>query len=147
LFTALATAAGVGSESSTVAAEIASVSVELPEEEQPTVEGEPRLVHQFAEEVLAEGHEYVVRAYASERTNGMWGAWLVFTDPLTSEMRSTGVETMQSKLADVVYWATGLEPTYLEGAFARATEVAISAPVGGLEPEPISRAGKRHRRQ
>jgi hypothetical protein len=81
--------------------------------------------------------------YAAERTDGTWAAWIVFTHPQTNEMRSTPPETTQSKLADVAYWASGLEPTYLEGAFGRATEVAAGAP--GLAERPgVKREITRH---
>jgi hypothetical protein len=39
----------------------------------------------------------------------------------------TDQETTQSTREDVLYWATGLEPTYREGAFARAKR---DTPVG-----------------
>ena len=35
---------------------------------------------------------------------------------------STGRETSQSHLEGLTYWATGLEPVYLDGALARAIE-------------------------
>jgi hypothetical protein len=100
----------------------------------PPVAGVPRLVHQFGEHVLGgNGHEYAVAAYADVREDGTWVGWLVFTNILTGEVRSTRSETTQPNLGAVTYWATGVEPTYLEGAFGRATSVIMPAP-GGLYP-------------
>ena len=64
---------------------------------------------------------YVVRSYGEERLDGTWIGWLEFepTDPGKSKLR-TDQETSQPNRVAVEYWATGLEPVYFEGAFARA---------------------------
>ena len=36
-------------------------------------------------------------------------------------VRRSGRETTQSNREHLAYWATGLEPTYFEGAFSRAS--------------------------
>jgi len=68
-----------------------------------------------------EGSEYVVRIYGRERIDGTWEGWLEFhpTDEHKPVLR-TEQETSQPNRIAVEYWASGLEPIYLEGAFARA---------------------------
>jgi hypothetical protein len=56
--------------------------------------------------------------------DGLWHGWLEFSADSGRVLR-TGQETEQSTRDALVYWATGLEPTYLEGAFQRAQEVSI----------------------
>ena len=48
-------------------------------------------------------------------------AWIEFL-PVDQSLpaRRTGRETTQSNRADLAYWATGLEPLYITGAFERA---------------------------
>ena len=66
---------------------------------------------------------YHVRSYGEERTDGTWIGWLEFhpTDLRKPTLR-TGQETSQPNRTGVEYWATGLEPVYFEGAFARAAD-------------------------
>ena len=65
---------------------------------------------------------YMVRICGEERPDGTWEGWLEFVplDPALSSRR-TDRETTQPDLSAVEYWATGLEPMYLAGAFERAT--------------------------
>ena len=78
------------------------------------------LIHELAEPFVApDGHAYNVRVYGREREDGTWIGWLEFDNPLLARL-STERETTQSKFEDVSYWAKGLEPIYLEGAFERA---------------------------
>jgi len=64
---------------------------------------------------------YVVRSYGEQRRDGTWIGWLEFhpTNPGKRTLQ-TNQETSQSNRGAVEYWATGLEPVYFEGAFARA---------------------------
>lgn len=64
---------------------------------------------------------YIVRAYGEERADGTWMAWLEFS-PVDWGKRilHTDQETTQPHREAVEYWASGLEPVYLEGALARA---------------------------
>ncbi|HJU62771.1 MAG TPA: hypothetical protein VJ864_12060 [Candidatus Binatia bacterium] len=68
-----------------------------------------------------DGTIYVVRAYGEERADGTWAGWIEFhpTDSSKPVLR-TGQETSQPSRVTVEYWASGLEPVYLEGAFKRA---------------------------
>ena len=80
-----------------------------------------------------EGTLYRVRTYGQERVDGTWEAWLEFHPELhpvtgaTGVVLRTGRETSQSNREGVAYWASGLEPVYLEGAFARAAPATVSA--------------------
>jgi hypothetical protein len=68
-----------------------------------------------------DGTTYIVRIYGRERPDGTWEGWLEFhpTENHKSVLR-TEQETSQPNRTAVEYWASGLEPIYLEGAFARA---------------------------
>ena len=79
------------------------------------------LIQEFAEVVRdARGKEYVASVYGEER-GGNWEGWIEFR-PLAGVGTAlrTGRETTQPDRGALEYWATGLEPVYLEGALARA---------------------------
>jgi len=84
--------------------------------------GPPVLVHEFAQHVRdpRDGMAYVARVYARPRADGTWEGWIEFVAIGAAVVRRTDQETTQSNREDVTYWASGLEPTYIEGAFARA---------------------------
>jgi hypothetical protein len=66
------------------------------------------------------GERFAARAYAGRQPGGLWEAWLVFVSLRTGRAVATDRETTQSKREHVLYWATGLGRTYLQGALARA---------------------------
>lgn len=66
------------------------------------------------------GEEYTAHAYGEERADGNWEGWLEFHSA-TGAVRRTNRETTQPNRAALAYWASGLEPIYLDGAFARAS--------------------------
>ena len=79
-------------------------------------------IHEHTTRVKGEGGmTYIVRIYAQERIDGTWAGWLEFhpTDQGKPVLR-TEQETSQPNRMAVEYWASGLEPIYLEGAFARS---------------------------
>jgi len=61
-----------------------------------------------------------VRIEGEERRDGTWGGRLAFVDK--KNVRRTGQETSQPNRKALEYWATGLEPVYLDGAFERSEE-------------------------
>jgi hypothetical protein len=73
----------------------------------------PYVVHEFKKPI----HNYKVRAFAEKRGH-LWIGWLEFKSP--NATLKTGEETSQPTKGAVVYWATGLEPVFLEGALKRA---------------------------
>jgi hypothetical protein len=82
----------------------------------------PVLVLEFAEHVRdpADGTSYVVRVYGQARADGTWEGWIEFVAVGAAIVLRTDQETTQSSREGVAYWASGLEPVYLDGAFARA---------------------------
>jgi hypothetical protein len=81
------------------------------------------LIHEFASEVAdADGHVYTARAMGRQRkSRTVWEGWLEFA-PVGGRgiVRRSPVETTQPNRDALVYWATGIEPVYLEGALERA---------------------------
>lgn len=88
----------------------------------------PELVHEYSYLYRSEGGTaYVMRAWGKAREDGTWEGWLEFIPVDTAENTAahgsalrTGRETSQPNRDAVAYWASGLEPVYFEGAFARA---------------------------
>jgi hypothetical protein len=61
-----------------------------------------------------------VLVYAERQPAGLWVAWVEFVSASGDKVVQTDRETTQSTLRGVTYWATGLQPTYFEGALDRA---------------------------
>ena len=81
----------------------------------------PELILELTQHVQdSAGINHVVRVLGRERIDGTWEAWLEFVAVGAAIVLTTRVETTQSNREAVAYWATGLEPAYLQGAFARA---------------------------
>jgi hypothetical protein len=69
------------------------------------------------------GERYVARAYTARQPGRrLWEAWLVFFSLRTGTVLATERETTQSARPHVLYWATGLGRTYLQGALQRALD-------------------------
>lgn len=84
-------------------------------------------IHVFQTPVMADGVVYRVEAWGDKRVDGLFEGWLRFIPANGRGILSTGRETTQPTRGALVYWATGLEPVYLEGAFTRATDHRSSA--------------------
>jgi hypothetical protein len=82
----------------------------------------PELIHQFADQVKRQdGAIYAISAYGEARADGTWEGWLEFHPAgAAGPVLRTGRETSQPDKKALAYWASGLEPIYLDGAFARA---------------------------
>ena len=88
----------------------------------PNTVGQAVIAHEYAEPFRDEaGRLYVVRVYGQERADGTWIGWLMFIAADGETVRRTTRETTQSNREHLDYWATGLQPSYLEGAFRRAS--------------------------
>jgi hypothetical protein len=103
---------------------------------------------------LADGRVYTAQACGRVREDGMWEGWLEFVPHDRSVVLRSQRETTQPTLDDLEYWASGLTPVYLQGAFERAltpAPVVVEAPlirsvyeepapaevsVAGVPPEP-----------
>ena len=82
----------------------------------------PEFIHQFTQHMTdRDGVRYSVLACGESRGDGTWEGWIEF-HPLdtTHPKLRTERETTQPNEAALEYWASGLEPLYFEGAFARA---------------------------
>jgi hypothetical protein len=81
------------------------------------------VIRQHSETVQdTSGNIYDVFVYGEPRLDGTWEGWLEFipVNPAVPS-RTTKRETTQPDLPALEYWATGLEPLYLAGAFQRAS--------------------------
>ena len=95
----------------------------------------PEALMEFAELVLShDGAPYRARAYGGVMTDGLWEGWIEFI-PLDggTPLRSPR-ETTQPNRVDTVYWATGLSPTYLEGALVRAERSSAAPQPSSIQP-------------
>jgi hypothetical protein len=83
------------------------------------------LVHEHSTRIKTPtGATYVARTYADQQRDGTWRGWLEFIPTQGGAVLATERETTQPTLDMVGYWASGLEPVYLEGAFERAHAIA-----------------------
>jgi len=82
------------------------------------------LIHPFSAIVTdVSGRSWHASAYG--RPDGtLWLGWIVFTSD-AGETVETGTETSQPDRAALEYWATGIEPIYLDGALARARGLPV----------------------
>lgn len=72
--------------------------------------------------IESDGTFWVPLVHGDQRADGLWEAWIAFQPLDERPSRVTGRETTQPNREAVAYWASGLEPVYFEGAFARASE-------------------------
>ena len=80
------------------------------------------LIHEHSTHIhTAEGQRFVARTYAERQSDGLWEGWLEF-EPIDGRGTAlrTERETGQSSRDAMESWSLGLEPVYLQGAFARA---------------------------
>jgi hypothetical protein len=83
--------------------------------------GPPRLIAQLNVEVVdASGQRWAPSVYGESRADGSWIGWLEFQAVGGTAVRRTRQDTSQPDVGALTYWAGGLEPTFLEGAFNRA---------------------------
>jgi hypothetical protein len=78
-------------------------------------------IHTHSSHVRDGATEYEARIYGGARGDGTWAGWIEF-HPVKGEapVLRTEQETSQPNRVCVEYWASGLEPIYLEGALERA---------------------------
>jgi hypothetical protein len=79
--------------------------------------------------IEAEGTRFVPHVLATQRSDGLWEAWIEFHPEDGGPVRSTDRESTQPNRTAVEYWASGLEPVYFEGAFERS--VPLKLPLSG----------------
>jgi hypothetical protein len=82
------------------------------------------LIHSFTATVTDErGRPWSARGYGRPHGN-VWLGWIVFAND-DGEMVETETETSQPDRGALEYWATGIEPIYLDGALARARGLPV----------------------
>jgi hypothetical protein len=77
------------------------------------------VVHVFEDAVLLDGAPYTAQV-AGRPEGHVWEGWIEFVARDGSDACRTPRETTQPDRAALLYWATGLSGTYLEGALHRA---------------------------
>ncbi len=85
--------------------------------------GEAEFIHQFTEPYVDEdagGEAYAIRVYG-RAAGDRWEGWIEFHG--TRDVRRTDVEASHESRRDLSFWATGLSPSYLEGAWERSLPV------------------------
>ena len=110
----------------------------------------------------SDGATYGARVCGRPTADGRWEGWIEFTPSTeTSGATETGGaaralrtsrETLQPTRRDLVYWATGLTHTFLDGALARALGVGLREPLARgpgpgrpARPQPGRPAARRER--
>ena len=78
------------------------------------------VIHVFQTPISHGTRSWTVEVRGEPRGDGRWEGWLVFVPADGTPPLSTRRETTQSNRDALTYWAGGLAPTYLEGAFSRA---------------------------
>jgi hypothetical protein len=79
-------------------------------------------IHTHSGRIRRDGTEYEAHVWGAARADGTWTGWLEFHAVHgRGVVLRTGQETSQPSRRALDYWAGGLEPVYLEGAFERAS--------------------------
>ena len=85
------------------------------------------LVHTCSQVVRdAEGRGYAASVHALERSDGIWETWLEFNGLGRDVTLRSEHESEQPNRRAVLYWASGLQPSYLDGALLRATRARLT---------------------
>src|SRR6059058_5852413 len=93
------------------------------------------VTHEYADVVESlVAKRYRARAVGRVRSDGTWEGWIEFVDLEDDERLRTDIETMQPNERAFRYWAAGVGPAYLEGAFRRATSRAADRSTRLLPP-------------
>jgi len=80
------------------------------------------LVRELSTPMLLGDRVYRAEVWGDRRDDGLWDGWVEFAPVGEGVVLSTGRETSQSNFEALAYWASGLQPVYLDGALARAIE-------------------------
>lgn len=79
------------------------------------------VIHESSVRVISrDGASYRPVVVGEQQADGGWQGWIEFHATAGGTPVRTGRETSQVSRGALEYWATGLEPTYFEGAFDRA---------------------------
>jgi hypothetical protein len=75
--------------------------------------------------VSNDGRTFIPRACGAPLDGNVWQGWIEFVANDNGHVVRTPRETTQPNRTDLVYWASGLTPVYLEGALDRALNPRI----------------------
>jgi hypothetical protein len=85
------------------------------------VEGPVVPIHEYPHPIQdGDGSLYVPVVVGVQRTDATWAGWIEFREIGGTRVLRTNRETTQPNQGALAYWASGLQPSYLEGAFKRA---------------------------
>jgi hypothetical protein len=84
------------------------------------------VVFEFTEPLIADGRPYTAQV-CGRSAGHVWEGWIEFSGPHAEVLR-TARETTQPDREALIYWASGLSMTYLEGAFTRALNPSLVRP-------------------
>ena len=90
------------------------------------------------------GDLYTVFLFGSSPPHDTWKGWLVFERRRDGRRFTTPIETTQPNREAVLYWATGLEDTYFEGALERAQRPLDPSHPHFAAPQPLVDYGTNH---
>jgi hypothetical protein len=93
-----------------------------------------------------EGTVYDLAVVYAERRGGTWAGWIEFVSVDGDKVVRTDLETTQSNLEGLTYWATGLGPLYFEGALDRAARRTSDPRPEKMGTSPRAGAGVTHLR-
>jgi hypothetical protein len=92
------------------------------------------------------GGVYTVHVVGAVAADDRWEGWLEFIPAdAPDEPVITEAESRQPKRSDLVYWATGLTPVYVQGAFDRARRRVVRS--DAVAATPASHAPAPHVRR
>jgi hypothetical protein len=89
---------------------------------------------EFSDVVVENGVRYHAHVCGAEMPDGKWQGWLEFLPLDGAAPLRSGRETTQPNRKDLMYWATGLTPVYIEGALHRALRPVVVRTVAHDEP-------------
>jgi len=101
----------------------------------------PELIIELPYRVVdSTAQEYYASVAGEQRIDGQWEGWLEYVPLDENDAYLTPTETTQASRAALEQWATGLEETYVKGAFARAVAATTAATSGRLVARRIPTA-------
>lgn len=97
------------------------------------------VVHQFDARVLLDGRPYIAQVVGRPEGN-IWEGWIEFAAEDGSDALRTPRETTQPDRDALIYWASGVSGTYLEGALQRALNPQARRRLPTPMPKPFFEA-------
>jgi hypothetical protein len=102
---------------------VAGMASTVPVVEEVVIEevGPALPIHEFSQPIQdGDGALYLPVVVGVQRGDGTWAGWLEFREIGGTRVLRTNRETTQPNQGALAYWSSGLQPSYIEGAFRRA---------------------------